>query len=76
MGEQLRKGEEGCPELSGSDPPFARNRARPPDHCDSARAKGMIGMSGLGTDPGSSNVHTSWDDISHQAEVISQRCAS
>lgn len=53
MGEKLRKGEEGCPELAASHPPFACRGARPPDHGDSAKTKGLIGMSGFRTDPGS-----------------------
>lgn len=52
-----RRGGLGCPELSERDPPSAQNRAWPSEHHGSARVKGMIGMSLLGTDPGSTGKY-------------------
>lgn len=72
MGEQLKEGEEGGSELLVSNPPFACGRATKSRwQCQNARRKGLIGMSWF-----SINTNTSWEGISHPAEMISRRCAS
>ena len=76
MGEQLRKERRvalSCLRVTLSSLPLpAAGHSHQPDRCDRARMKGLIGMSGFRTNPGSINVNTHRDEINHHAEIISQ----